>query len=57
MLRTRIILLSSFGVYFFCICHLGSIPNLHQITRLILPYFETKVKPETWPRPFANTAP
>ena len=26
VLRTRIILLSSFVIYFFCICHLGSFP-------------------------------
>ena len=30
VLRTRIILLSSFVIYFFCICHSGSFPILSQ---------------------------
>ena len=31
MLRTHIILLSSFMIYFFCICHSGSFPILVSI--------------------------
>ena len=29
VLRTRIILLSSFVIYFFCICHSGRFPIIH----------------------------
>ena len=35
VLRTRIILLSSFVIYFFCICHSGRFPIIKTVLKII----------------------
>ena len=50
MVRTRIILFSSFVIYIFCICHLGSVPILSMSLRFFsLPL---KIEPSGRGAPF-----